>query len=130
MAYVDLSYSNKQEIITDMDNIVIKQVLGSITGGVVVDTTGYEEDLIYAGHPVIKGASGYALMPVVEGALDDLPENYSYVGFVIATTPTAFPSVGVVNRGKVDPSAFHFTATAEQIAAMKTALPTIIFETD
>ena len=130
MAYIDLTPNPTTTITTDKDNLVIKRILDVKEGGVIVDTTGYTEDVISAGHIVISLNGVYKLMPVSGTAFDTLPENAVYEGFVVATTPTAYPAVGVLIRGTVNPAVLPYTATTAQLAAIKTALPTIIFETE
>ena len=72
------------------DPIVIRKELDDIKGGVVLDTTGYTEDFIYAGHPVIRDTETgltYKPFPVSNGALGALPNGYEYCGVVIRTKP-------------------------------------------
>ena len=110
------------------DPIVIRKELDDIKGGVILDVTGYTEEIIYAGHPVIRDkAAGvtYKPFPVVEGALGTLPEGYEYAGVVIKSKPASEPFVSVLTIGEVNENALKFPLTAEIKAAFKAAVPTI-----
>ena len=115
------------------DPIVIRKELDDIKGGVVLDTTGYTEEFIYAGHPVIRDKETgltYKPFPVAEGALGTLPEGYEYAGVVIRTKPTTEPFVSVLTVGEVNEKALKFPLTAAIKTAFKAAVPTIRWEHD
>jgi hypothetical protein len=65
MAQANLVNEN-QEIITGKDNIVIVDIFQSVRGGRTLDTTGFERDVINAGHVIIKetATKEYKPMPV------------------------------------------------------------------
>ena len=115
------------------DPIVIRKELDDIKGGVVLDTTGYTEEFIYAGHPVIRDAANgvtYKPFPVAAGALGTLPEGYEYCGVVIKTKPTSEPFVSVLTIGEVNEKALKFPLTAAIKTAFKSAVPTIVWAHD
>lgn len=115
------------------DPIVIRHELDDLKGGVVLDTTGYTEEFIYAGHPVIRDvATGLTFkpFPVANGALGTLPEGYEYVGVVIRTKPTAEPFVSVMTAGEVNEKALKFPLTSAIKTAIKSAVPTVRWEHD
>lgn len=115
------------------DPVVIRKELDDIKGGVVLDTTGYTEDYIYAGHPVIRDTETgltYKPFPVSDGALGSLPEGYEYCGVVIRTKPTDEPFVSVLTIGEVNENTLKFPLTAAIKAAFKAAVPTIRWEHD
>lgn len=115
------------------DPIVIRHELDDIKGGVVLDVTGYTEEFIYAGHPVIRDiATGLTFkpFPVANGALGTLPEGYEYVGVVIRTKPTAEPFVSVMTAGEVNEKALKFPLTSAIKTAIKAAVPTVRWEHD
>lgn len=124
---------NSQEYGFGKDPIVIRKELDDIKGGVVLDTTGYTEEFVYAGHPVIRDAATqkvYKPFPVAEGALGTLPEGYEYCGVVIKTKPTAEPFVSVLTIGEVNEKALKFPLTAAIKSAFKAAVPTIVWAHD
>ncbi|MDD2192438.1 MAG: hypothetical protein PHO12_07850 [Bacteroidales bacterium] len=117
----------QQEVDTGNDSIVIMQYIDGIPGGRSLDTTGFTETVIKAGHVVIKDSDGvYKPMPVASGAYDTLPDGSSYVGVVQASVLTEKPMAGIMIRGKVNEVASPYAVTA----AIKTALPHIIFTED
>ena len=125
--------SDYQEFGFGKDPIVIRKELDDIKGGVVLDCTGYTEEFIYAGHPVIRDSANgvtYKPFPVANGALGSLPEGYEYCGVVIKTKPTAEPFVSVLTIGEVNEKALKFPLTAAIKAAFKAAVPTIVWAHD
>ena len=99
-----------QEFGFGKDPIVIRKELDNIKGGVILDTTGYTEEFIHAGHPVIRDKENgvtYKPFPVAEGALGTMPEGYEYCGVVIKTKPTAQPFVSVLTIGEVNEGTYH-----------------------
>lgn len=116
-----------------LDPVVIRKELDDIKGGVVLDTTGYTEEFIYAGHPVIRDTETgltYKPFPVANGALGTLPQGYEYCGVVIRTKPAAEPFVSVLTIGEVNEKALKFPLTAAIKTAFKAAVPTIRWEHD
>jgi hypothetical protein len=65
MAVADLT-NEKEEIITGNDNVVIVDNFQSIRGGRTLDTSGFEPEVISAGHVIIREAATgeYKPMPV------------------------------------------------------------------
>ncbi len=119
--------SVQQEVDTGNDSIVIMQYIDGIQGGRSLDTTGFTETVIQAGHVVIKDSDGvYKPMPVKSGAYDSLPNGSSYVGVVQASVLTERAMAGIMIRGKVNAVASPYAVTA----AIKTALTHIIFTED
>jgi hypothetical protein len=115
------------------DPIVIRKELDDIKGGAVLDVTGYTEEFIYAGHPVIRDVQTgkiYKPFPVADGALGALPEGYEYCGVVIKSKPTSEPFVSVLTIGEVNEKALKFPLTAAIKAAFKAAVPTIVWAHD
>ena len=122
-----------QEFGFGKDPIVIRKELDDIKGGAVLDVTGYTEEFIYAGHPVIRDvATGkiYKPFPVASGALGTLPEGYEYCGVVIKSKPTSEPFVSVLTIGEVNEKALQFPLTAAIKTAFKAAVPTIVWAHD
>ena len=122
-----------QEFGFGKDPIVIRKEVDGIKGGVVLDTTGYTEDFIYAGHPVIRDTETgliYKPFPVASGALGTLPEGYEYAGVVIKSKPVIEPFVAVLTIGEVNEKALKFPLTSAIKAAFKSAVPTIVWAHD
>lgn len=120
------------EIITGNDNIVMPNYLEGIGGGRTLDATDYPHPVIHAGHVIIKDSAGeYKPMPINEAGTDygALPEGASYVGYLIASIPTARPFAGIMVRGTINPKATPFKMDAI-LAAVKAALPLIDYMED
>lgn len=129
MAVADLN--NSHEIITGNDNVVIVDNFQSIRGGRTLDTTGYTNPVINAGHVIIKEtASGeYKPMPISGDSYSALPEGHEYAGILIASILTSKPLAGIMVRGTVNPAAAPFKMDTI-LSAVKAALVLIDFRED
>lgn len=117
---------------TDKDYIVIRNYVDGIKGGKTLDCEGFTENVIKAGHVVIRSTSEenhYKPMPVSNGAYAALPEGYEYVGVTVATKLASQPFVGIMTSGEVNDKAVPFSVDTIK-AALKTAVPTLIFNHD
>jgi hypothetical protein len=112
------------------DPVVIRHIVGAIAGGKVLDTEGYEGDYIKAGQVVIRKDDEYKPLPIKDGAYEALPDGYEYAGIVIATKPVKEPLVAILYSGEVNDEAVPVPLTAELKAAIKTAIPTLVFNHD
>lgn len=130
--YANLSNAGTQ-IITGNDSIVIKLNLESIEGGRTLDVTGYTPEVINAGHILIQetATGNFKPMPLNGGstAYAALPSGHTYAGVLIASILTKKAFAGILVRGTVNPSATPFDMTSI-LAAVKTALPHILFRAD
>ena len=118
------------------DSIVIRNYGAGIKGGRTLDMSGFPSDLkcIRAGHIVIRSTEDetlYKPMPVASDGknYDSLPENFEYVGVVVATKPVDYPLVGIMYAGEVNDVASPYPVTSIK-AALKTALPGLVFMHD
>lgn len=110
-----------------MGSEVIRSFIDTIKGGVVLDTTGYTEENISAGHIIIRDSATqkiYKPMPVSSGAYGSLPSGYEYVGVNIHTVPTDEPLVAVLTIGEVNDKLVPYPIDSIK-AAFKAAVPTI-----
>jgi hypothetical protein len=111
-----------------MGNEVIRSFIDTIKGGVMLDTTGYTEEYIKAGHIIIKkteeGKDIYQPMPVSGEAYDSLPVGCDYVGVNIHTVPTDEPFVAVLTIGEVNDKLVPFSMDSI-MSDFKAAVPTI-----
>lgn len=132
---VNLSKESTMQMV-GMDSVVIRQYLGGITGGCTLDMTDFKDEVIKAGHLVIRtidedgGGYIYKPMPVDAGAYKALPGKHDYVGVVVCSKPANEPLVGVMDNGRVNDKAMPYPLTEEMRASLKTAIPTLIFEHD
>lgn len=123
-------------IVNGIDSVVIRQYVGGIIGGRTLDMTGFKEDVVKAGHLVIRtldedGANYiYKPMPVENGAYKALPAKHEYVGVIVCSKPANEPLVGVMDNGRVNDKAMPYPITEEMRTALKAALPSLILEHD
>lgn len=124
------------KIITGIDSIVIRQYNGGIMGGRTLDMTDFKEDVIKAGHMVIRTLDEdnkdyiYKPMPVQDGAYKELPAKHEYVGVVVCSKPAGEPLVGIMDDGRVNDKAMPYPFKDAMRTAVKTDLPNLIFEHD
>lgn len=113
------------------DPIVIRKHIAGIQGGKVLDVTGFTEEYIRAGHVIIHDTEKdvYKPMPVKGGGYDTLPSNCEYVGVARATKSVKEPFVAIMYSGEVNDVASPFSVDGIK-AALKTAIPTLVFKHD
>lgn len=131
MATANLN-SDRREIITGNDNVVIVNHFDGIRGGRTLNVEGFKPEVIHAGHLIIKTQGGdYAPMPVNEDstAYASLPVGASYAGYLVASIETKKPFAAIMVRGTVNPKAAPFGMT-EIMDDVKTALPLIDYQED
>jgi hypothetical protein len=113
-----------------LDTVVIRKFIDGIKGGKALNVEDFAEDYIKAGHVVIRKDDDYKPLPVEGEAFAALPDGYEYVGFVTATKKATEPLVAIVTIGEVNDEALPYTLSTEQKAAIKAAVPTIVFNHD
>jgi len=132
MAVADLT-GDKQSIITSKDNIVIRDVFEEVRGGRTLDVTSFPNDVINAGHVLIKETATGEFKPMPLAAngneYNALPADHEYAGILIASILKKLPFAGIMIRGSVNPAAAPFPM-AGILSAVKTALPLITFLED
>ena len=128
---VDL-VNEKEEIVSDLGNIVIVNHFDGVRGGATLDVTGFPHPVIKAGHVIIKDSSGvYKPMPLNEGgdAYGTLPEGASYAGYLVASISAKKPIAAPQKRGTINPKATQL-AMVTILAAVEAALPLIDYQED
>lgn len=131
--YADLNTIDTRFIDTEVDSVVIRRKIATKTGGATlnVNPAEYDEKNIPAGHLVIYNSSTgvYKPLGVLNGALQSIPNGYTYYGVVISTTPVSKPFAGVLINGVVNYKAMKYDITSI-LSAVKSALPHIQFIED
>lgn len=119
------------EVSEGMESVVIRQYVAGIKNGKTLDVTDYDAPVIKAGHLVIRDTINdvYKPMPVEDNAYKSLPSNHEYVGVVMSNTLTKRPVVGIMYAGEVNDEASPYPVDS-LIAAIKTALPMLVFKHD
>lgn len=110
------------------DPIVIRRYLAGIKGGKVLDTTGFTEEFIRAGHVIVreKASDTYRPLGVSGGAYVTLPDGSEYVGVVVASKSVKEPFVSIMHTGVVNDVACPYPFPE----GLKAAVPTLVFEHD
>lgn len=125
MAYANLN--RVSQTIDGFDSIIIVKDLSDIPAGVTLDTTGWAEDSIKAGTPIVKKGSTYKPLAVSEGAFAALSSDEEYFGILKSSILKAVPMAAVLRAGVVNAAAAKTYLGAEYPTALKTALKNIDF---
>lgn len=129
---VDLNNNTEEVFMDSNDSIVIRRMLGCITGGRSLDMTNFPDKYIRGGHIVIyEPTTGtYKPMPVSNGAYDSLPSGFEYKGVVVRSKPADKAMVAIMNNGEVNDKALPYPLTDAMRTALKVEIPTLIFTHD
>lgn len=115
MATLDLS--RKEEEFGDAYEVSIKHYVHGKEGGVVLDMTGFPDDVVHMGHGVINdgtaSAPNYKPQPI-DGSL-----YAKLVGVVRSTTKKSMPSTGVMTQGTINSNATKYPFNANSLSALK-----------
>ena len=129
MATINVVNEKKQIIFGD-DSIVIQKYISGIKGGRALDTDGYIDAVIKAGHVIITDGKGvYKPMPVSGNAYGTLPSGFAYAGVLYRSILTAKPSASIMTWGEVNEVAVPYAMTSI-LEAFKEACPHIDFIKD
>lgn len=138
-AKTNLGKKDETQLEAGMDSVVIRHYGSGITGGRSLDMTDFTGSAIKAGHMTIKvldeDGKNYTFkpMPVAADGIHyaALPANHQYAGVVVASKPADYAMVGIMDVGRVNDVAMPYQfADDNQRAAVKAALPNLIFEHD
>lgn len=115
------------------DPIVIRKYIAGIKGGKVLNVSNFKGEYIRAGHVIIRDTESdtYKPMPLnsAGNAYDSLPGSHEYVGVCGATKSVKEPFVSIMHTGVVNDAASPYPLDTIK-AALKTAVPTLVFEHD
>ena len=131
--YADINRPEQVYFGMGKDGTAIRNIIDTKVGGAVLDLSDFAPNAVMSGHLIIHNATTgkFKPMPVntETGAYGSLPEGYAYFGVNISTFDKDHPFAGVLIRGTVNINAMPYNADSIA-AAVKTALPHIIFITD
>lgn len=96
------------------DGIVIKNYVHGKEGGVVLDFTGFPDDIVCEGHGIILQSGDYKPQPV-DGSLDTL-----LVGVARSHVRKEDPNCGVMTHGTINSAAAAYPFNAASLTALKT----------
>lgn len=123
MATVNL---NRDSYLVDDGNegkIIIAN-LADIPGGRALDMTGYTDEVVKAGHIIIKKASGeFAPLGVSDGSYVSLDTGEEYAGVLKASILAEKPFAAILTVGEVNAAASPYPVTS----TIASGLPQIKF---
>lgn len=119
MATVDL---NRDSLLVDdgNDGKVIIANLADIPGGRALDMTGFDGDVVKAGH-IIKHnteSDAYAPLGVSGEKYVALSDNEEYAGVLKASVLASKPAAAILTVGQVNAAASPYPVTADIIAGL------------
>lgn len=134
MAVYENYESEKKKVDSGKDAVVIRQYNGGITGGRALDYTGFEDEVIKAGHLIVRkkvdGIYEYKPLSVSAGKYTDKQTDEEFAGVVVRSRLKG-EGVAIMDDGRVNDEAMPYQFKDEnQRTAVKTALPNLIFEHD
>ena len=114
------------------DAIVIRREGASIIGGRTLDTTGFPDKFVKAGHIIIRETATDTWKPlgVSNGAYNSLPEGHTYEGVMKSSRPADEPLAPIMYTGEVNDLASPYPVTDAIKTALKEALPGLYFKHD
>lgn len=126
--YTDMKQDLKLKKITLDDNtVLIKKFIKGIEGGRTLDVSEYTEDVIKAGHVIIKKENGnYAPLKVSGSSYVALQGSESYAGLLYGSILKDAPAGAIMTWGIVNEEALPYPVPAD----FKTAMPHIDYQKD
>lgn len=115
-----------------LDSVIIRRYNAGVTGGRTLDVTGFPDDVVCAGHPIIHEAATdtYKPFPVADGKFSALPGSHAYAGVLVASIPVDKPFAAIMTVGEVNDEAVKYKYTEEMKEAVVKAFPGIMFAHD
>lgn len=134
MAVYESFEVEKKKVDMGNDSVVIRQYNGGITGGRALDYTNFKDDVIQAGHIIVRkkvdSIYEYSPLDTEDGKYKDKSVDQEYAGVVVRSRLKG-EGVAIMDDGRVNDIAMPYQFKDENMrAAIKTALPNLIFEHD
>lgn len=137
MAVYENFEPEKKTYDTGMDAVVIRQYNGGITGGRSLDYTGFNDEVIKAGHFIVKKKvdNVYEYKPLgydaSTGKYNEIPSDGTEFAGVVVRSRLKGEAVAIMDDGRVNDEAMPYQFKDDnQKAAIKSACPNLIFEHD
>lgn len=108
------------------DPVVIRQGVGYIKGGKVLDVSDWTDEFVLCGHIIVTDGTTYKPLGVTDDAYDSLEDGYEYAGVLVTTVSVKEPFASILYSGEVNDNAVPFTITD----GIKTGLPLISWQHD
>lgn len=121
----------RTELYMGSGSVVIRKFVDGIKGGRTLNCTGITLDTLKAGHVIIRDTVNdtYKPMPLSGSAYDSLPANHEYIGVLVNDIPVSKPFAAIMTAGSVNEVAGPYSVSSIK-SALKSAVPTLIFEHD
>lgn len=135
MAVYENYEPERKKVDSGMDAVVIRQYNGGITGGRALDYSDFGDDVIKAGHIIIRKKVDevyeYKPLKTQDGKYQDKDSaDWEFAGVAVRSRLKG-EGVAIMDDGRVNDEAMPYQFKDEaQRAAIKTALPNLIFEHD
>ena len=134
MAVYENYEPERKTVDSGMDAVVIRQYNGGITGGRALDYTDFNDEVIKAGHIIVKkvidGVYEYKPLATSDGKYTDKASDWEFAGVVVRARLKG-EGVAIMDDGRVNDVAMPYQFKDEtQRSAVKVALPNLIFEHD
>lgn len=122
-----------EQFSTGLDSILIRRKGGRIIGGVVLDLSEWEEDVVKGGHVIIKqetdGIVTYKPCPVSGESFSAAPTGFEYAGVLVRTITKDDPRAAVQYDGEINDKAMPYSIETIK-APLKEAFPSLYFMHD
>lgn len=121
----------RTELYMGSGSVVIRKYVDGIKGGRTLDCDNVSLDTLKAGHVIIRDTVNdtYKPMPISGSSYDSLPANHEYIGVLVNDIPVSKPFAGIMTAGSVNEVAGPYPVSSIK-SALKSAVPTLIFEHD
>lgn len=95
------------EVTTEHDTVVIQKMIEAIPGGKTLDVSNFTNDVINAGHVIIKETANgvFKPLPISNGNYVALPANHEYVGVLYVSVLKSKPFASIMVRGTMNDEA-------------------------
>lgn len=114
--------SNRVTAETNLDTVIIDKIIETVRGGRTLDTTGFPDAVIQAGHVIFLTNTGEFIPQPVDGSIPNdgeaSPTDHKAVGVLIGSILASEPSAAIMTRGTVNEVQLKYPITAATKAAL------------
>lgn len=99
---------------TSLDNVIVQKVHDTVPGGRTLETEGFPDSEIRAGHVVLHNGTDY----VPQGVNGGIPEGSQVIGVLITSILKSKPEAAIMTRGIINEVQLAYPINAETKAAL------------
>lgn len=132
MGTSDLNF-NSESFDDGLESVLIRRKGGRIIGGRTLNLTGFTDEVIKAGHIIIKSTTDdndWRPMPVSNGVFGTLTTGFEYAGILVRTITAKDPRAAIQYDGEINDKVMPYPLTSTLKSALKAALPSLYFMHD